>query len=359
MQVKTYTGPNSSDLLAQIKADLGPDAVILGNRTFKENGVRIIEMTAGVDRKPAAAPPKAGSGLTESSDAPQSMPSGWADWHKDWMHIRDHLFSLMRPSMQLDLLTPRQRVALEYLQREGVSDMASVEIYRRMIADRDAPVLSSLGSLVPVRSFSAENWPQHVHFITGPYGAGKTTVALRLALHIRRHAPQLRVAFINADCERGNGRMLLKHWAELSEFGYGEAADSESMHSALMNASASFDIIFVDVPGLPHGKKFSEWLQAEGLEKLEAAAHLVLPPHYDAVHTSALLERYASPFPSGIIWCKLDESVSFGSLVNVACTSHLPVSAFSYGAGLTDSLTPATEALLWRLIFKRQLPGKT
>ena len=62
--------------------------------------------------------------------------------------------------------------------------------------------------------------------------------------------------------------------------------------------------------------------------------------------------------PGSLVWTKLDEAVSFGSIVNVACAAGLPVSALSFGAELKESLAPATEPLIWRLIFKRQIPGQ-
>ena len=45
--------------------------------------------------------------------------------------------------------------------------------------------------------------------------------------------PEMQIAFINTDCLRGNGRLTLRHWAELSDFGYLEAADAESIKDAL------------------------------------------------------------------------------------------------------------------------------
>ncbi len=38
MQVKTFTGSTSQEVLAMVKAEMGPDAVILGNRTYRKNG---------------------------------------------------------------------------------------------------------------------------------------------------------------------------------------------------------------------------------------------------------------------------------------------------------------------------------
>lgn len=69
--------------------------------------------------------------------------------------------------------------------------------------------------------------------MAGPFGLGKTTTALRFALHLRRNDPEACIAFTNADCLRGNGRLILRHWAELSNFSYMEAPDKASMEHAL------------------------------------------------------------------------------------------------------------------------------
>lgn len=367
MQVKTYTGTNTQEVLAKIKSELGHDAVILGSRTFRKNGVRCHEVTAGIDRPILTHGGVAGN--TGSMFSPRdsrgmdipgqgTAPSGWSEWHKEWMQIKDHLFALMKPSIQLERLTPRQRVALEYLQREGVSDIVALALYRRLLATPGASVLESLSELVPARPWGFEHWEQRVHCVTGPFGAGKTTAALRMALTLRKERPDVRIAFINADCQRGNGRLVLRHWAELSDFNYMEAQDAIAMEKALVT-SVDADRIFVDMPGLGRTTTLSECRASLGLEALAAATHLVLSPCHDSTQMAALLARYAVPGEGSLVWTKLDEAVSYGTLVNVAAACHLPASALSYGPGLKETLAPATESLLWRLIFKRHLPGES
>ena len=116
MQVKTFTGHSSQEVLAQVKAEMGSEAVILANRTYRKNGVVCHEITAGLERQASGPPPDA---------ATDSL----GEWQREWLQIKDHLFALMKPAIQLDRLTPRQRVALEYLQREGVSDAVTVGLY--------------------------------------------------------------------------------------------------------------------------------------------------------------------------------------------------------------------------------------
>ena len=345
MQVKTFTGATSQEILARIKAEMGPDAVILGNRTYRKNGVVCHEVTAGLERPNA------------ETSASAEAPAGWGEWHKEWLQIKNQLFALMKPAIQLERLTPRQRVALEYLQREGVSDTVAVGLYQRLLAEPGASVLECLCGMVPVKAWGAEHWSQRVHLMVGPFGFGKTTTALRFALHLRRREPEARIAFINADCLRGNGRLILRHWAELSNFTYMEAPDKAAMEHALA-ATREARAVFVDVPGLDRNRNLTQWRADMGLDAVEAAAHLTLSPFFDALQTQAFLQRYKSEGPGSIVWTKLDEAVSFGNIVNVACAAGLPVSALSFGAELKESLAPATEPLVWRLIFKRQLPGQ-
>lgn len=356
MQVKTFTGATSQEVLAMVKAEMGPDAVILGNRTYRKNGAVCHEITAGLERD-SQRQQQPQAGLGSSADVPAS-PGGWNEWHREWMRIKDQLFALMKPAIQLDRLSPRQRVALEYLQREGVSDDVAVELYRRLLANPASSVLECLGGMVPVKPFGSETWPQRVQVMAGPFGSGKTTTGLRFALYLRKQDNAIRIAFINGDSLRGNSRLVLRHWAELSNFAYLEAPDRDTMKRAIV-ATAAFDRVFIDAPGLVHGQSLAEWQTDTGLEGMDAARHVTLAPFCEKLQIQEFLARYKSPFPGSLVWTKLDEAASFGNIVNVAHESGLPVSALSYGPELKESLAPATEALVWRLIFKRQLPGQT
>ena len=347
MQVKTYTGPSAQAVLAQIKSELGPDAVILSTRDCRRDGKRLCEVTAGIERN---AHNGNGNGAS-SGDA----PAGWNEWHREWSCIKEHLLTLMKPGLQLERLTPRQRISLEFLQREGVEDTVIMTLYRRLLAAPGASILEPLTDLVPVRPWSPEAWPQRIHVFAGPYGSGKTTSLLRMALTMRAASRQ-RIRVINADCTRGNGRLVLRHWAELSDFDQMEADDAATMHAAL---DTDAERIFIDLPGLGRDETLAERLAALGLDAADTAVHLVMPPHYSSAQTSALLTRHRTEMAGSLVWTKLDEACNYGPLVNVAAASGLPVSALSFGPGLRGSLTPASEALLWRLVFKRQLPGQT
>lgn len=286
------------------------------------------------------------------------------DWQEEWSSIKGHILALMKPAMRLDELAPRQRLALEYLQRQGVEDEAILHLYERLRDKPEANVLSPLADLVRVRPWSEENWPQRVQLITGPFGSGKTSVAIRMALSLRRSSPDCRICLVNADATRGNGRLLLRHYCELSELVYKEASSTLELVACLSSAEREgYDRILVDLPGLARDKRLETLLADAGLDARcgerpgDAAVHLALPPHYGSTELRAILDRYRCPHAGSIVWTKLDEAEHYGQIVNVGIRTGLPVSALSYGPGLGNSLAPAREVMLWRLLFKREFPS--
>jgi flagellar biosynthesis protein FlhF len=348
MQVKSFTGTSAPEVLAQVKAELGPDAIILGNRNFRKGGILRHEVTAGIERR----------GNGEDAALRDSAPPGWSEWHKDWMIIKDQIHALMKPALRMDRLSPRQRQVLEYLQREGVNDDVIFELYRRIVARPNVSLLEPLDAMTPVRPWSRALWKERLHILAGPFGGGKTVSALRMALLLRQEEPELNIAFINVDCARGTGRLVLRHWAELSNFAYHEAPKPDARRRAL-SACAGADYIFVDMPGFGRTELLSRHIEELGLDATDAATHIVLAPHYDPAQTAAFLARCRGTERSSLIWTKLDEAVAYGAVLNIGHMSGLPVSALSYGPGLRGSMIPADPVLLRRLIFKRRLPGES
>lgn len=306
----------------------------------------------GVSASPAASPAQGGQ-----------VPQGWQQWHEEWSTIKNYILALVKPAMRLDLLPPRQRLALEFLQREGVEDDAVLHLYQRLQNDPESSILEPLSQLVPVRTWDTENWPQRIQVIAGPFGTGKTSVAIRLALTLRKDEPNFRICLVNADATRGNGRLLLRHYCELSDLAYKEASTTLELVAALNAAlREGFERVIVDLPGLSRGRSLATLLADAGLGDRtgegadDIAVHLTLAPHYGSLQLGGILQRYRTPHAGSIVWTKLDEAEHYGQLVNVAVESGLPVAALSFGPGLRNSLAPASENMLWRMLFKRELP---
>ncbi len=360
MQVKTFKGPDAKTVLASIKRELGPEAVILSKHEGSDEDGQWCEMTAGLERATTSGGAAGIAGSTLGGTGPGSAmaPTGWNEWHREWSEIREHLLTLMKPGIKLDELAPRQRVALEFLEREGMDGTTLLRLYRRLHGHPHMSVLAPLGDMLPVRPWDAEAWPQRVHAVAGPFGCGKTSTLIRMALALRARKPNTRIALINTDNERGNGRLLLKHYADLSGILYREAGDPLSF-ATVLRETREMDTVLVDLPGLSRNADFAELDNRLGLcAAQDMTVHMVLAPSYAPAQLAAFARQYAGPCTGSIIWTKLDEACTFGAVANIAASTGLPVSALSFGPGLKNTFVAARDVMLWRLLFKHQLPGE-
>ena len=346
MQVKTFRGRNTKSVLAQVKAELGPEAVILSTRSLEDRGKACCEVTAARDF----------SGDVDGAGWPYGGRPGWGEWHQEWNQIKTCLMTLLKPRINLDVLSPRQRAALEYLLNEGVGEGVVLKLWQGLKDDPDKSVLSVLKEVVRAQGFCGKDWPQKIHALAGPSGVGKTTAILRLALEYARTNPGAEICLADADNVQGKGRLFLKHYAELSGMAYKEISSRADM-SALMKRSHNFDKIFVDLPGTAGDFCLEKYLDLLGLAgNSDLAVHMVLSPYFAPEALEAFARKYKSSKTAAIIWTKLDEACNYGAVANVAHFTGLPVSALSFGPGLRGSLVPAENVMLWKLLFKHQLP---
>lgn len=346
MRVKTFRGGTAKSVLEQVKAELGSEAVILDTQTRRENGRCVCEVTAALD-----------SGQDEPELGLDAGPRpGWGQWHQEWDQIKAHLYALARTRADLTVLTPRQRMPLEHLEAQGVADGAILALWGKLKADRTLSALTALGEMVAVRPLLEAHWAERLHVLAGPSGCGKTNAVLRLALRAKRERARAKVLVVNADCLQGKGRLVLKHYAELSGLTYAELATAADL-SRLLAEHRDAHRVFVDLPALPADLDLERYLSLLGLAgRDDVAAHLVLPAHLAPEQYAAFLKKYRSGKTASLVWTKLDEACRYGAVVNMAQATGLPASALSFGPGLKDSLVPAERLALWRLLFKQELP---
>lgn len=355
MHIKTYLGPNTKTILAEIKEELGPDAVILSSRTVRRDGKNLSEVTAGVEREQASSAGQTDMGARQDAARPAFFGPGPKNWQREWAQIRDHFMALLKPHMRLGDLTQRQRAALEYLQQEGVNDNAILHLYRALIVTPHASVLDPLSTMVPCRPWGLEEWSQPIHAVAGPAGVGKTVTALRLALALKAENPEMEVCLVNADTNKGHGRLVLKHYAELSDILYCEASSAKDL-AKWAKSGREVDKFIIDLPSLARGDSLAASMGRMGFVSRNMDIHLLLSPQYSGRQLAAFAEVYRSEHLASLIWTKLDEADTYGELVNVALNMGLPISALSIGAGLTDSLIAVERSSVWRLIFKHEMP---
>jgi len=349
MQVKTFQAKDAKSALNLVKAELGSDAVILSSQKRTEGGRSWCEITAALD----GSAPCAGD---VCPDAPMGPAPGWGEWHREWDQIRTHMMTLMRPQLDFSSLTPRQRQPLEHLETEGVGEGAIMALLAELKKNNDASILGPLGKLVAARPFGPGEWRERIHAVAGPSGSGRTSALLRLALSHRQQAPRSQVLIIDATGSRNRGGDTLKRYTELSGMHY-KAVESARQLAELLADRSRYDKVFIDLPTATAEMSLDAHLKLMGLSaRDDIAVHLTLSPLYSPAQLKEYLRRHKSPKSQSIIWTKLDEACNYGDIVNAAFATGLPTSALSFGTGLRGTLVPSQAVMLWKLLFKKELP---
>lgn len=351
MHVKTYQGTTTSQVMAKIKQELGHDAVILSSQTKTVNGRKLCEVMAALETDLDT---QSGENPAPASQQPSF---DWQTMQREWMELREQCLSILRPKMDLELLPSKHRQVIRYLDKEGVSSPCLFTIWKRLVENADGSALKVLGNLLPIARWKTRGSHNTVHALTGPYGCGKTTTLLRMALSVKKQNPTARICIANGDHYHGKGRLFLKHYADISGFFYRDLK-TDADWKEIVHHDSRYDMVLIDLPGLNRGQSMNAWMEAEcpGMSKA-MTFHLVLSPLYAPSQQTAFVNRFLMPGTTSIIWTKLDEACTFGDLVSQSYATGLPISLLSFGPGIRNTMVQASHQDVWRLLFKHQLPA--
>lgn len=351
MQVKTFTGKSTSEIMARIKDELGPDAIILSNQKQNRNGATCYEIMAALDM-----PDRGG---TEERPAAPLENDEASCLREEWSRLRKQLMAVLKPQMDIGLLTPRQQLVFEYLEREGVKEDVLLGLWEKFRRAPDTPTLSVMNGMVGVAPWLTTRWEHKFHMLAGPFGSGKTCTALRLALAAKKARPKARILVANADRSQGKGRLYLRHYTELSGLSYREL-DNNAHWEELRRDAGKYEMILVDLPGLPGRRNLEEWLRdVSGGNLPKCHVHLVLSPLFGSSQMDSFVSRLRCAATSSIIWTKLDEACNYGEIINQASSTGLPVSLFSVGPDLKNTLVQPKDQDVWKLLLRHELPVAT
>lgn len=180
--------------------------------------------------------------------------------------------------------------------------------------------------------------------LVGPAGAGKTTAAIRLALHPRGLATQ-RIGLVTLDTHRPGAVEELRTYAELADLPF-EVAYHPGEVPGIRDRMREVDVVIVDTPGRSFGPPGSgDWL--ETLRAFRAdEVHLAVPGGLRDEVARALRTRFAACRPTHALYTRLDEVVDGESMIDLVDQIALPARWTSEGAEIPGHLGLASARLL-------------
>jgi len=363
MQIKRFEARDMTTALRLIKHELGPEAVILSARSLKVENRFLgsakttgVEVTAATDTYHAPASsnsiPYAGALTLEG---PGSRPGGSskrsfansaqnrlesparrrpqpAYGNRDSGRNDDTLGDLFQHLLSQGVKRDIANDFIEVIKKEIPTHRIDL---KDKITSRITAVLEQKRDLLrPAARKKAD--PRMVAFI-GPTGVGKTTALAKLAAR-QSIEHNKKVALITVDSYRIAASEELKIYGKAIGIPV-ETAANPSAFTAAVDAFRQHDLILVDTPGI----NFENDREIEGLKSyLETIPsieiHLLLSAGAKEADLFNTIGRLRAIPIQHLIFTKLDESATFGNLINLLVDNPLPLSFLTTGRQVPDSI---------------------
>jgi flagellar biosynthesis protein FlhF len=377
MKLKSFFAGSVEEALSDARREFGPEAVLVQSRRTTPDAKQLGEYEVVCALLPedegASAPPPARAERSAkehgaSADV-QKMAGELAELKRCMQRLQTSIV-LAGTASAVPGAPPQVREALALLLAAEVD----AELAQQIVGDAGTAGQASAGDfiagngvrfsalvhrhvmrLAATRAFPAEEnaaKPRAVALV-GPPGAGKTSCLAKLAA---RYAIAMHrgVHMVAMDEYRVGGSELLRAYAAILGVGFDALTHDASL--ARVMEERRTDLILIDVPGFSGSEmdlaaQIARRLQAEGVE-----VQLVLPVSVRAADLRRISDSFAVFKPAGLIFTRLDETETYGPLLNEIVRTGKPASFLSNGSHVPDDIEPATGARIADLVLSRA-PG--
>jgi flagellar biosynthesis protein FlhF len=186
--------------------------------------------------------------------------------------------------------------------------------------------------------------------LVGPCGAGKTTTLVKLAARFG-FSTRRPTHILCADTQRIGASEQLRSCAAILGVAFQVVESARALEQTLEELRHK-DLILIDTPGHgPHDIDASADLAAMLSSRDDIDTHLVLSASMRSADLSRVVDRFEVFRPRKLLFTRLDETVSYGPLVNEAVRTAKAVSFLAAGQRIPEDLEPATKEGILQLIL--------
>lgn len=364
MRLKKYLVNDMSEAIPLIRADLGPDAIILHTEKVRPGLLGLLrrprlQVMAAID--------------TDLRDFPQPMPAV-----DSTIQAMQQELTVLKTTLAQVNQTRHSSEKAEYatnldnwyrrLLDEGVFAPLARQIVNT-VADElshwaiDNPNILNehlrwqLGRRLPVStSLPSPSNQGQVFFIVGPTGVGKTTTLAKLAATL---AQTSRIKLITTDTFRVGAILQITTFAEVLGIPVEVAYTPQQLALLVEQNRLHQDLILIDTPG--RSPRANEQI-ADLADYLTAVpdkiVHLALSAGAKNEDMQQTVEVFSIMSPDGLIFTKVDETVSLGAAFSLACQTGLPINYITTGQCVPEDIkaTPNEHIINLVLGSKARLP---
>ena len=393
MKIKKYVARDFKTAIQRAKEEMGREAIILHTRQIKKGGILgllyppRVEITVVVDDKLQVntdryrleSVPGKTAATTEISASSDTINPTSSTNSRETSSREDEMLLEMQKMKHLMSDIKSRMYEVEVI--KGIPEQVQ-QFYKTLIinnVDREIAfkVVNSVASRLPKDGISDDVWARDVclHtlqeviqqaqpiqvkpggkgmivFMVGPTGVGKTTTIAKLAANLT-FLDNKSVALITLDTYRVSAAEQLRTFAEIIGIPISVVFNPADMMLAIEQYRER-DLIFVDTAGRsPYN--------SEQMEELREFIDIARPDETILVmsvntNNNDLINIYQSFQSIGVdklIFTKLDETCSYGTILNVLHETKKPIAYFTTGQNVPDDIEVPDSLRLAQMLLRR------
>lgn len=359
MKIRRYVASTLEEAVDRVKRDLGRDAIILEVRRIRAPGFwgwlkrRRIEVTAAVAQPPTPAVPLRQASITQQVPVPAvqrirrtnplASPVVEEELMPERLRVpynlaRHHTERLINRGVEVDLARNIVEQALATIPAEELGNSQALTQSIKKVVMGFFPPQKCGGLTGPVIAF------------VGPTGVGKTTTVAKLAAVYSLQQGK-KVALITTDTYRIAAVEQLRRYANILHVPLAVVYTADDLQSALDQYKEA-EVILVDTAG----RSPQQGLHLAELRNLLASIPdlqtvLVVSATTKAEDLELIYERFRIFSPCQVVFTKIDETESAGTLLSLVNLMQVPVGFIANGQNVPDDLKAANPNLLANLIL--------
>jgi flagellar biosynthesis protein FlhF len=353
MRLKTFSAKNMNEALASVRAEMGPEAIIISSHRGKNGGLFV--RAAVEDSVAEAKAESAAAVLREAETQSETVPAQSFE-----QSFQDGLVRRIRgeaPAPKPKPLNFNRAELLKVLHThrtpEGLAHVLAENAEKSRLTDMTLALASALDLRMPTSSLFAA--AQSTLMLSGPNGVGKTAVAAKIAAHARLAGRD--VTLIASDTDGAGAVARLETFANHLDAKIVIAESAETLAKTIVAERATKNTVIVDTAGFdPRDGKartaFSALTKIEGVETIAVVSAMS-----DAEEVSETVSALKSAGAQRLIVTCADLARRMGALLSAA-TRGLPlahVTRSPFVAGGLETLTPLSLA---RLLLQSTNPDR-
>lgn len=360
MRIKRYVVSSMQEAMKKIQQDLGKDAVILNTKQIKPQGLlgfmskKKIEIVAATDvvkndmfsQNDSSTTPHVRSDSVHNALANETY-AGVKTPDESTLQIYREIKQMKELIHQLNVQGGSANSVVmnklkRYLQAQDFDDEWIIKLMESKPGEEERQAirivehkLRSFLQDCPICKLS-ENTT--IAYFVGPTGVGKTTTIAKLAAEQVLNCGR-KVGFITADTYRISAVEQLRTYAELLNVPIRVVHSPADVSDAVKDLKNDCDLLFMDTAG----RNFNNLMYVSEVNRLfesekNSEIYLVLSLTSKYVDMKKIVENFSQFHLDRVLFTKMDETQSFGSIFNLLSEFPLKPSYIATGQSVPDDI---------------------